>query len=354
MHSALRIRSANASPASAGHGRCDPQLAVALVASIFGGVTGLVVDLAAQAPRPPSNVRILGDGVVAPPPATPGAGTQPSITCAAGSISISPGASIQAAVNLNPGNTTFCLRAGTHFLRSSITPKTGNTFVGEYGAILDGTGWTTSDAHAGRVPGAQPGHRLRDHPQSRHPQHAAAWHPCLLLDVRSLDDRIQRDCLQHECGHRVSPRLPDPEQLHPPQQPMRGYLGRVVHAHNTTFESNEIAYNGREQKVAAVRERDVPQQFRPSQRRRGIWYDSNNTGALIEGNRVEDNGRDGIFYEISSDAIIRNNTVRRNAGDGGDDLRVQERADLQQHARSTISGASPTSSTAPRWRPDQL
>jgi hypothetical protein len=65
MHSALRIRSANTSPGSAGHGRCHPQLAVALVASIFGGVTGLVVDLAAQAPHPPSNVRILRDGVVA-------------------------------------------------------------------------------------------------------------------------------------------------------------------------------------------------------------------------------------------------------------------------------------------------
>ena len=32
-----------------------------------------------------------------------------------------------------------------HQLTSSIRPKTGNTFVGEYGAILDGTGWTTAD-----------------------------------------------------------------------------------------------------------------------------------------------------------------------------------------------------------------
>lgn len=27
----------------------------------------------------------------------------------------------------------------------SIVPKTGNTFVGEYGAVVDGTGWTTTD-----------------------------------------------------------------------------------------------------------------------------------------------------------------------------------------------------------------
>jgi parallel beta-helix repeat protein len=43
----------------------------------------------------------------------------------------------------------------------------------------------------------------------------------------------------------------------------------------------------------------------------GIWYDTNNTGALIEGNRIEDNGEMGIFYEVSSDVVIRNNTIRR-------------------------------------------
>ena len=35
-----------------------------------------------------------------------------------------------------------------HRLTNSITPKTGNTFVGEYGAILDGTGWVTTDRDA--------------------------------------------------------------------------------------------------------------------------------------------------------------------------------------------------------------
>ena len=47
----------------------------------------------------------------------------------------------------------------------------------------------------------------------------------------------------------------------------------------------------------------------------GIWYDCNTSNALIEGNRVEDNGRDGIFFEASNGATIRNNTLRRNAGD---------------------------------------
>ena len=57
---------------------------------------------------------------------------------------------------------------------------------------------------------------------------------------------------------------------------------------------------------------------------RGLWADINAHDALIEHNLVEDNLAEGIFYEISQDAVIRNNQVygngRRRAGwywDGG-------------------------------------
>jgi hypothetical protein len=77
-------------------------------------------------------------------------GPQSTITCPAGAIAIGPGNNtIQSFVNAYPGATTFCLRAGVHSLISAITPKTGNIFVGEYGAILDGTGWTTTDTYQG-------------------------------------------------------------------------------------------------------------------------------------------------------------------------------------------------------------
>ena len=50
--------------------------------------------------------------------------------------------------------------------------------------------------------------------------------------------------------------------------------------------------------------------------RDGIWYDFNlNAGALIEGNRVEDNGGNGIIFEGSIGATITNNTIRRNGED---------------------------------------
>jgi parallel beta-helix repeat protein len=44
----------------------------------------------------------------------------------------------------------------------------------------------------------------------------------------------------------------------------------------------------------------------------GLWTDINNIYSLYEDNTIEDNARAGIFHEISYDATIRNNTIRRN------------------------------------------
>ena len=44
----------------------------------------------------------------------------------------------------------------------------------------------------------------------------------------------------------------------------------------------------------------------------GIWYDIDNTHALIEQCRCERNSGPGIMYEISSDAVIRNNVCVHN------------------------------------------
>ena len=49
----------------------------------------------------------------------------------------------------------------------------------------------------------------------------------------------------------------------------------------------------------------------------GLWTDIDNIYTLYENNIAEDNERGGIFHEISYDATIRNNTLRRN-GTGRD------------------------------------
>ena len=57
---------------------------------------------------------------------------------AAGSgVAVFPGDSIQALVNANPAGTSFVIKAGVH-RRQQVTPKNGNSFVGEPGAVLTG------------------------------------------------------------------------------------------------------------------------------------------------------------------------------------------------------------------------
>ena len=53
-------------------------------------------------------------------------------------IVINPGDDIQSIVDTNPEGTTFILKAGVHRLRE-IWPKDGNTFIGENGAIMNGS-----------------------------------------------------------------------------------------------------------------------------------------------------------------------------------------------------------------------
>jgi parallel beta-helix repeat protein len=61
----------------------------------------------------------------------------------ASTIYISPGTSIQSIVNANPPGTIFVLRPGV-FRTQSIIPKNGDSFIGQSGAILNGSQLLTS------------------------------------------------------------------------------------------------------------------------------------------------------------------------------------------------------------------
>jgi len=251
-------------------------------------------------------------------------GPQSTITCPAGAVDIWPGQYIQGAVNAYPGTTTFCLRAGVHSVTSSIRPKTGNTFVGEYGAILDGTGyWPTND-------GTQAAFRahnedidyvtIRNLVIKNMPQqgiHAYYWmSDHWTIEYNEIASNkwglefgpnftIRNNYIHHNVGNTSSSN---------PAERGGGYVGD--HADTTIFDSNEIAYNGREQKVGRSANVTFRNNFVHHNLGDGIWYDSNPTaGALIDGNRVEDNGRNGIFFEASIGATISNNTVRRHGWD---------------------------------------
>jgi hypothetical protein len=234
-------------------------------------------------------------------------GPRSTITCPSGSVAVSPGTSIQNLVNSYAGTTTFCLKAGTHYLKASITPKTGNTFVGEYGAILNGTGWSTTDstqaafrAHNQDIDSVTIRNLvIRNMPQRGiHAFYYMSnnW----TIEYNEITANNQGVLAPSNSIIRYN-------KIH--HNPNGGYMGWMSSA--TTYDSNEIAYNGGNQKITGTTNTVFRNNFVHHNVSDGIWFDTNNLGVLIEGNRVEDNGREGIAHEIGGSAVIRNNTVRR-------------------------------------------
>jgi parallel beta-helix repeat protein len=246
-----------------------------------------------------------------PGSAPAGVGPQPAIACPTEAIDIWPGTSIPSTVSVYPEGTTFCLRAGVHNIDLSIAPKTGDTFIGEYGAVLDGSGWTTTND-------LDAAFRAYNEDVDN-------------VTIRNLFFRNLRRAI-HASGEMSSNWTIEYNEIGPNYSGIVFLSGSVVRnnyihdnswggyeglsSHNSLIENNEIARNGWEQKIVLSTNVTFRNNFVHHNAGAGIWYDSDNTAALVEGNRVEDNGWIGIFYEISGDGIIRNNTIRRSADAG--------------------------------------
>jgi len=101
-----------------------------------------------------------------------------------------------------------------------------------------------------------------------------------------------------------------------------GQMGVGGGGDNLLLSGNTIAYNNTARydygweaggtKFTSTRNMQARGNFSHHNRGPGLWWDGNNDAALIENNRVEDNVADGIFWEISYAAVIRNNTLSRN------------------------------------------
>jgi hypothetical protein len=69
---------------------------------------------------------------------------KPAIPVPSGAVRINPGTSIQNVVNQHGGGATFLLAAGVH-REQQVKPKSGQTFIGESGAVMSGarllSGW---------------------------------------------------------------------------------------------------------------------------------------------------------------------------------------------------------------------
>jgi parallel beta-helix repeat protein len=248
-------------------------------------------------------------------PSSTSVGPQATITCPTGAINILPGTNnIQTMVDAYGNGTTFCLKAGVFSVTSPITPKSGDTFVGEYGAVLDGTGWDTTDT------------------DNTHCAFRAYNQDIDNVTIRNLVIRNMRQCAIlafylnsnnwfiefNEIASNFAGIVFPSDSLIRNNFIHHNYnLGyQADSAHNSTLENNEISYNGYEQKIIQSANVTFRGNFIHHNEGAGIWYDSDNTGAVIDSNRIEDNRQFGIFYEVSGTATISNNTVRR-SGDTG-------------------------------------
>ncbi|MDQ3809908.1 MAG: right-handed parallel beta-helix repeat-containing protein, partial [Chloroflexota bacterium] len=102
-----------------------------------------------------------------------------------------------------------------------------------------------------------------------------------------------------------------------------GQIGIAGTGDSILIEGNEIAYNNYQHtysygfeaggtKFTRTRWLVVRGNYSHHNWGSGLWTDIDNIHTLYESNRVSDNAAQGIFHEISYDAVIRNNIIERN------------------------------------------
>jgi hypothetical protein len=245
-------------------------------------------------------------------------------SCLAGrGVAIGVGDSAQKVVNAHRAGTTYIVKAGTHLRNFSVQPKSGDRFCGEPGAVLDG-GRNLANAFYGDArnvtldsitvqeysPDSQ-GAAIQ--PESR----ASGW---VLRNVSALRNAwaglLVADGMKILGGH-----YNDNDQLGIGGNTATGILLDGLDGDVTTMDGPELARNHNVHVACGWEAGGMKWDFGQVTIRnahvhdndcRGLWADMNARGALIEHNLIENNFAEGIFYEISQDAVIRHNKIYRN------------------------------------------
>ncbi|MDT0353782.1 right-handed parallel beta-helix repeat-containing protein [Pseudonocardia charpentierae] len=248
----------------------------------------------------------------------------PASTClAGGGVPIGTDDDAQSLVNSHRPGTTYIIKAGTHLRNFSVEPKSGDTFCGEPGAVLDGgrslraafsgaagqvtlDSITVRDYESGRQGGAiQPEPRAEGWVLRNVSAIHNSWAGVLASDGMRILGGHYNDNDQMGIGGNATTGIvldgldDDPATLDGPEMARN----RTLRA-SCDFEGGGMKWDVGQVTIrnAYVHDNDC----------RGLWADINAHSALIEHNLVENNRAEGIYYEISQDAVIRHNRVYRN------------------------------------------
>jgi hypothetical protein len=289
---------------------------VATLALVLAACTEAAPEQNSDVPTPPTGTVAAVCGKTGPGPAAP----------PAGAVEVKPGVDGELSVKTDesPAGTTFWLAPGTHTLAEdefgSVEPKDGNTYLGAPGAVLDGK-------------------RLN--------KYAFVFHAADVtirgLTIRGFVPPPNEGVVNHDSGdgwvieNNTIEKNEGAAMMAGSRQRVRGNCLRdngqyAINAYkdgelsDLVIEGNEITGNNTgdwESKIEgcgctggvkfwAVNKADVRNNWVHDNRGTGLWADTNNNDFLIEGNVIEDNDGSAIFYEISYNAVIRGNTIRRN------------------------------------------
>ncbi|HEX6536610.1 MAG TPA: lectin [Gemmatimonadaceae bacterium] len=236
----------------------------------------------------------------------------------AGAVTLRPGADIQAAVNSHGGGTAFYLEAGT-YARQSITPKSGDKFIGASGATLDGQHATTYAFQGSADNVTIQGLIIQNY-------NPPAQMGAVKAGGNSASDGTSGWVVEdNEIRYNATAGIRLGTQMKVLRNKVHhnGQEGIVGIGDNVLVEGNEIAFNNYQDaynpgweaggtKFVHTNNLVVRNNYVHDNHGPGLWTDIDNYNTLYEGNRVENNTQMGIFHEISWKATIRNNTVSGN------------------------------------------
>ena len=268
-------------------------------------------------PAPGSATAVCGTAALSGP-----AGPPP------GAIVVRPTDDLDALVDSRNGGSTYWLASGTHHLGagqySQVIPRTGDTFVGAPGAVLDGR-HTNLYAFGGNAPGVSISHltiqnfgAAGDNSDEGVVNHDAArgWtisHNTIRNNAGAglmigSDNTVTGNCLRDNG-----------------QYGFNAYHRNGVS--NVVMKDNEITGNNTDDwekrrpgcgctgggKFWETRGAFISGNYVHDNKGTGLWADSNNAGFVFEKNYIAGNDGPGIMYETSYNAVILNNTFVRNA-----------------------------------------
>ena len=273
-----------------------------------------IVPTAHAAPVPP----ITAPAAVCDSPALTGPASPP-----AGAVVVPPGSN--AGFDFSTPNTTYWFAPGVHTLEageySQIAPGAGATLLGGPGAVLDGNR-DNRYAITGHAPNVTIRYLTirnfmapRDEGVVNHDS-GDGWvveHNTLTRNrgaalMAGARNRIAGNCLKdngqyglnaYQSGNRITGLVVE---------------GNGVTGNNTEDWESKLPGCGCTggAKFWAVNGADIRNNWIHDNRGTGLWADTNNNDFLIESNLIEGNDGSAIFYEISYNVVIRNNTLRNN------------------------------------------